>query len=130
MAVGQYQIGAKRRKGEGTRLGTVRRPPRGVKKSDWAKKDYFDQWLPEIAPSQPLVSFYYAEPMNDRRWAAYTKRFAAEMRKPPAQRMLDLLAGLSREASFSVGCYCDHPVRCHRWLLLDMLKKKGGRIRK
>jgi uncharacterized protein YeaO (DUF488 family) len=128
MAAREYQLGSPRRKGEGLRLGTVRRPPRGVKKADYARKDFFDLWYPELAPSQGLVSFYYAKPMTDKRWAAYVKRFHSEMKKPQAQRALELLAGLSREANFAVGCYCDHPVRCHRWLLLDLLRERGAKV--
>jgi uncharacterized protein YeaO (DUF488 family) len=130
MAAREYQLGSRRRRGEGTRLGTVRRPPRGVRKADYAKKDFFDLWYPELAPSQALVSFYYAKPMSDARWAAYVKRFHAEMSKPPSQRALDLLASLSHQANFAVGCYCDHPVRCHRWLLLGLLRERGAKIAK
>jgi uncharacterized protein YeaO (DUF488 family) len=120
------RLGTPRLKGEGLRLGTVRRPPRGVKKQDFARLDYFDLWLPELAPSAPLFKFATSQPWTDKRWAAFAKKYRAEMNTPAAQRLIALLAALSRSASFSVGCYCEHQSRCHRSLLRDLLADAGA----
>jgi len=126
MAVRVVRLGDPRARGEGLRLGTVRRLPRGVKKSDYAKLDYFDLWLPELAPSDKLVSF--VQPDTDGRWARFSKRYRSEMAKPAARRLLGVLAALSRQADFSVGCYCENEARCHRTLLKALLKEYGARI--
>jgi uncharacterized protein YeaO (DUF488 family) len=123
------QLGSPRTPGEGLRLGTVRRPPRGVKKDDFARRDFFDLWLPDLAPSPKLFAFAKSAPWTDRRWAAYAKRYRAEMRAPAAQRLIALLAALSHSASFSVGCYCDDEARCHRSLLRELLRDAGAAIR-
>ena len=129
MPIRVVQLGSPRTPGEGLRLGTVRRPPRGVKKDDFAKRDFFDLWLPDLAPSAGLFAFAKAAPWTDQRWAAYAKKYRAEMRAPAAQRLIALLAALSHSASFSVGCYCDDESRCHRSLLRELLRDAGAAIR-
>jgi uncharacterized protein YeaO (DUF488 family) len=122
------RLGTPRAKDEGPRLGTVRRPPRGVRKSDYARLDYYDLWLPDLAPSAPLVSWAMAKPWTDARWAQFARRYRAEMRAPAAQRLIALLAALSSHADFSVGCYCADAARCHRSLLGALLGDAGARL--
>jgi uncharacterized protein YeaO (DUF488 family) len=122
------RLGSPRSAGEGLRLGTVRRLPRGVRKEEYAKRDYFDQWFPELAPSQKLLSYANAEPWTDERWGKYAGRYRREMAQPGAQRVLQVLAQLSHQADFSVGCYCEDENRCHRSLLAEMLRKQGAKI--
>lgn len=122
------RLGSPRAPREGLRLGTVRRPPRGVKKSDYARRDYYDAWLPELAPSQKLFRWALSQPWTDARWSKYKKAYEKEMRSPAAQRLLALLAGLSRDANFSVGCYCEREERCHRSLLKKLLAEHGARL--
>jgi uncharacterized protein YeaO (DUF488 family) len=122
------RLGTPRRAGEGLRIGTVRRPPRGVPKADYARRDYYDVWLPELAPSAPLVSFALSKPFTPARWATYTRRYRSEMRAPAAQRLLAMLAALSAHADFSVGCYCENESRCHRSLLRELLSDHGARM--
>ena len=129
MAVRIVRLGAARGSGEGLRLGTARRPPRGVKKEDYARRNFYDVWLPELAPSQQLVSWAMSEPWTDRRWNTFAKRYRAEMREPSAQHLIALLAALSARTNFSVGCYCEHESRCHRSLLRDLLIEAGARMR-
>jgi uncharacterized protein YeaO (DUF488 family) len=128
VALRVVRLGTPRARDEGLRLGTVRRPPRGVKKSDHARLDYYDLWLPELAPSAPLVSWALSKPWTDARWAQYARRYRAEMRRPEAQRLIALLAALSRDANLSVGCYCEQESRCHRSLLRDLLAAAGARL--
>src|SRR5690349_13647504 len=117
MALRVTRVGTPRAAGEGLRLGTVRHPPRGVRKTDWARRDYFDVWVPDLAPSAPLVQFALATPFTDRRWATYARRYRREMREPARRRLIELLARLSRHADFSIACYCEREDRCHRSLL-------------
>lgn len=128
MPVRVVRLGSPREAGEGVRIGTVRRPPRGVRKEDYAVRDYFDVWLPELAPSAPLVSWALAEPFTPPRWAVYARRYRGEMRQPPAQRLVALLAALSSPTNFSVGCYCDDQARCHRSLLKELLIEQGAAV--
>ena len=128
MAIRIVRLGESRRAHEGPRLGTVRRPPRGVKKADYAKRDYFDLWLPDLAPSAELVSFALAEPFTPARWKRYERRYLREMREPRAQRLLALLALLSHRADFAVGCYCADASRCHRSLLARLLRDKSATL--
>jgi uncharacterized protein YeaO (DUF488 family) len=121
------QLGTPRAPNEGPRLGTVRRPPRGVRKTDYAKRDFFDVWLPNLSPSQPLVSAALASDSASA-WNAFARRFRAEMKKPEASHLLDTLALLSHSADFSVGCYCDDESRCHRSLLRELLVARGAYI--
>jgi uncharacterized protein YeaO (DUF488 family) len=122
------RLGSKRAKGEGLRLGTVRRPPRGVRKADYARRDFYDAWLPELAPSARLVGFALSGPWTDRRWAQYSRRYLKEMKAPAAARLIGLLARLSRQTDVSVGCYCEDERRCHRSILRQLLKEHGARI--
>jgi uncharacterized protein YeaO (DUF488 family) len=120
------RLGTARAPDEGLRLGTVRRPPRGVKKEDFARRNFYDTWLPELAPSAGLVSWALSEPWNDLRWETYAERYRSEMREPAVQRLLALLAALSRQTNFSVGCYCEDESRCHRSLLAELLVEAGA----
>jgi uncharacterized protein YeaO (DUF488 family) len=122
------RLGDARASDEGVRLGTVRRPPRGVKKNDFARLDYFDVWLPELAPSEPLMKWAHAEPLTEKRWAAFAKRYRGEMSAPATQRLIALLAALSATTNFSVGCYCEQESRCHRSLLWAILLDAGARL--
>jgi uncharacterized protein YeaO (DUF488 family) len=128
MAIRVVRLGAPRTPGEGTRLGTVRRPPRGVKKEDFGPRDYFDVWLPELAPSADVVSWALSEPWTDARWRRYVQRYQKEMREPQARHLIELLAALSHQTSFSIGCYCEDAARCHRSLLRELLADAGASI--
>ncbi len=128
MAVRIVRLGTKRHAGEGLRLGTVRRPPRGVRKQDYAARDYYDAWLPELAPSAPLVSFALSKPFTPARWASYSRRYRSEMKHPAEQRLITLLAALSKHADFSVGCYCEDESHCHRSLLRGLLLEHGAQV--
>ena len=127
MSLRVVRLGTPRHANEGLRIGTVRRPPRGVKKQDYAKRDYFDIWLPELAPSAPLVKFILSQPITPKRWASYARRYRAEMKKPAAARLLALLAALSRHTDFAIGCYCEDESRCHRSLLKQLLLERGAK---
>jgi len=124
MAVRIVRLGTPRRPGEGLRIGTVRRPPRGVAKAEYAKQNWYDAWLPELAPSAPLVKV--AQRGDAASWRAFDRRFTAELKRPAAARLLDLLARLSHHSSFSVGCYCEDEQRCHRSILRRELKARGA----
>jgi len=128
MAFRIVRLGTPREPEEGLRIGTVRRPPRGVRKEDHARRDFFDVWLPELAPSAPLVSWALSERFTSARWDTYARKYRAEMRQPTPQRLLALLANLSSQTNFSVGCYCEDETRCHRSLLKDLLIKQGAKI--
>lgn len=128
MSVRVIRLGTPRDPDEGLRIGTVRRPPRGVRKEDYAARDYFDVWLPELAPSAPLVSWALSEPFSPKRWAAYERRYRREMRQPAAQRLIALLAALSSQTNFSVGCYCEDEASCHRSFLKALLIEQGAMI--
>jgi uncharacterized protein YeaO (DUF488 family) len=122
------RLGTPRARGEGLRLGTVRLLPRGVKKGDFAKRDYFDLWLPEVAPSAELVSWALSQPWTDKRWTTFARRYHSEMRKPAAQRLIALLAAVSSTTNFSIGCYCENASRCHRSLLGELLQERGADV--
>ena len=122
MAIRIIRLGSPRAAGEGLRLGTVRRPPRGVRKADYAKLNYYDLWLPDLAPSAKLV----ARAQKD--WDGFAKAYRREMKAPAAERLLDLLAALSRHADFSLGCYCEDEARCHRSVLRQLLAERDARI--
>ncbi|MGH7384101.1 MAG: DUF488 domain-containing protein [Candidatus Rokuibacteriota bacterium] len=128
MAVRIVRLGTPRGAEEGLRIGTVRRPPRGVRKADYAARDFYDTWLPELAPSAPLVSFALSRPFTPARWALYVRRYRREMREPAAQRLLRLLAAMSERTSFSVGCYCEDESGCHRSLLRELLIEHGAKV--
>ena len=127
MPVHVVRLGSPRGKGEGLRVGTVRRPPRGVPKSEFSSRDFYDVWLPELSPSEELVKLAQAA-ADERAWKTFVRRYRAEMARPEASRLLDLLAALSRETSFAVGCYCADEARCHRSVLRKLLAERGARM--
>ena len=127
MPIRIVRLGFPRVSGEGLRLGTVRRPPRGVPKSEFGKRDYYDVWLPNLAPSAELVK----EALNatdDRTWSVFRRKYLAEMNHADAARLLDLLAAMSHQTSFSVGCYCEAENRCHRSVLRELLVDRGAEL--
>jgi len=131
MPVRIVQLGTPRTRDEGLRLGTVRRPPRGVPKSEFAQRDFYDVWLPNLSPSAELVAAALKVPHGpegDKGWAAFGRKFTTEMNQPDASRLLDLLAALSHQTSFSLGCYCDDERRCHRQVLRELLAQRGAAI--
>ena len=128
MSVRIVRLKTPRAPAEGLRIGTVRRPPRGVRKVDYAQHDYFDVWLPELAPSAPLVSWALSEPFTPKRWSVYQGRYRREMQQPAAQRLIALLAALSSQTNFSVGCYCEDETHCHRSLLKRLLIEQGAEV--
>ncbi len=125
MPIVVVRLGSPRIPNEGVRLGTVRRPPRGVPTTQFATRDFYDVWLPQLAPSQELVAFGQRS-QDERSWNAFERKFRAEMNKPDAARLLDLLAAFSRQTSFSFGCYCEHEERCHRSVLKALLAERGA----
>ncbi len=125
MAVRIVRLGAPRQRGEGLRIGTVRRPPRGVPKSRYAKDDWYDVWLPELAPSAAAVKIAQGAE-TAKAWAGFERRYRAEMKAPERQRLLDLLAALSKDTDFSVGCFCAEESHCHRSVLRELLKEHGA----
>ena len=127
MAVRIVRLGSERRRGEGLRIGTVRRPPRGVPKTEFASQDWYDVWLPNLAPSPELMKLGRAVE-TEREWATFVRKYRAEMADPDRSRVLDLLAALSHTADFSVGCYCEDESRCHRSVLRDLLLERGARL--
>lgn len=127
MAIRVVQLGTPRIPGEGLRLGTVRRPPRGVLRSEYASRDFYDVWLPELAPSEELVKVALRA-RDEREWQTFVKRYRAEMKRPTARRLLSLLAAVSRYTAFSVGCYCADEARCHRLILKALIKEHGARL--
>jgi uncharacterized protein YeaO (DUF488 family) len=128
VAIRIARLGSPRSANEGLRLGTVRRPPRGVPKADYARRNFYDQWLPELAPSARIVSWALSQPWTDERWTKYVRDYRREMKSPGAERLLGLLAALSRHADFSVGCYCENEERCHRSVLRELLAEHGARL--
>jgi uncharacterized protein YeaO (DUF488 family) len=122
------RLGSKRHADEGTRLGTVRRPPRGVPKAEFAKRDYYDVWLPELSPSAETVSAAMAGEWTDAKWKKFVAKYRREMRTPAAAHLLEALAALSHQTNFSVGCYCDDETRCHRSVLRELLAAKGASL--
>ena len=125
MAIRVVRLGSPRGAGEGVRVGTVRRPPRGVPKSEFAAHDFYDVWLPELAPSAPLVALAQAA-ADERGWRVFARRYRAEMRRPQAVHLLDLLAALSQQTDLAVGCYCADEARCHRSVLRELLAERGA----
>jgi uncharacterized protein YeaO (DUF488 family) len=121
------QLGSPRTPGEGLRLGTVRRPPRGVPKAEHASRDFYDVWMPELAPSEALVALAHRA-AGARGWNTFVRRYRAEMKRPPAARLLDLLAALSRDTALAVGCYCEDESHCHRSILKELLRERGARL--
>ena len=127
MTIRIVRLGTERGLNEGLRIGTVRRPPRGVKKEDFARKNYYDLWFPNLAPSANLLKKHF--PIDsERTWSAFKRGFLREMTATTTARELDLLAALSKHADFSIGCYCEDEKYCHRSLLREILKARGATI--
>ncbi len=128
MAIHVVRLGAPRSPGEGVRIGTVRRPPRGVRREDIARRDFYDVWLPDLAPSAELLSWATAEPLTGARWTRFAREYRREMAAPGPRRLIGLLAALSRNADLAVGCYCADGSRCHRAVLRGLLEAEGATI--
>ena len=128
MAIRIVRLGSTRASNEGLRIGTVRRPPRGVRKEDYASKDIYDVWFPNLSPSPVLLREAFPV-TDDKTWRRFKRRFLSEMKTPEAKRDLDLLAALSHHADFSIGCYCEDEARCHRSILKAVLETRGAEIR-
>lgn len=122
------RLGSPRQQGEGLRIGTVRRPPRGVRKEDYASKDIYDVWFPNLSPTEDLLK-EGLQVTDEKDWKAFRRKFLAEMKAPGARRDLDLLAALSRHTNFSVGCYCEDESRCHRSILRELLLERDADVR-
>ena len=127
MAARIVRLGTPRLRGEGLRIGTVRRPPRGMPKEKFASGNWYDVWLPELSPSEATVKLGQ-KATTDKEWAAFEKRYAKEMASSSASRILDLVAALSHDTDFSVGCYCEDEARCHRSVLRRLLKERGAKL--
>jgi uncharacterized protein YeaO (DUF488 family) len=127
MAIHIVRLGTPRKRGEGLRLGTVRRPPRGVKKSDFARLDYYDVWFPNLSPSAELVT-EALQAADEREWAAFSRKFRHEMNAPDRSRELDVLAASSHHTNLSLGCYCEDESRCHRSILRELLAERGADV--
>jgi uncharacterized protein YeaO (DUF488 family) len=128
MAIRIVRLGTPRVAGEGLRLGTVRRPPRGVPRTDFARRDFYDVWLPELAPSAQVVSWALADPWTPARWRRYDRIYRREMATPAARHLIELLATMSKSTDFSVGCYCADPTHCHRSILAELLARAGATL--
>jgi uncharacterized protein YeaO (DUF488 family) len=127
MSIRIVRLGTPRAAGEGLRLGTVRRPPRGVPKAEFGKRDFYDVWLPRLSPTAQLVSDGLAA-TDDQAWNAFRRKFVAEMKQPDAAHLLDMLAALSHQTAFALGCYCEDASRCHRSILRELLAQRGADI--
>lgn len=125
MAISIVRLGSPRKPGEGLRLGTVRRPPRGVSKVDFARLDYYDVWFPNLSPSSELVREAQAA-ADARAWASFKRKFRHEMSAPDRSRELDVLAALSHQANLALGCYCENEDFCHRSVLRELLAERGA----
>lgn len=133
MSVRIVRLGTPRHAGEGTRIGTVRRPPRGVPKGEFASGDWYDVWFPNLSPSPELVKRALASQADlsaagEKEWTAFTRGFRAEMARPDNAHAITLLAALSQQSNFSVGCYCENEARCHRSVLRVLLRAAGARV--
>lgn len=127
MAIRIVRLGNPREKHEGLRIGTVRRPPRGLRKSEYAEKNIYDVWFPNLSPSETLLK--EASPVHDEKsWPVFKRKFLAEMKSPSAKRDLELLAALSHHTNLAVGCYCKDESRCHRSILRELLEKLGADV--
>jgi len=125
MAIRIVRLGSTRAGDEGLRIGTVRRPPRGVRKEDYGSKDIYDVWFPNLSPSEALLREAFPV-TDDKSWRTFKRQFLSEMKSPAAKHDLDLLAALSHHANFSIGCYCEDETRCHRSLLKELLEIRGA----
>ena len=127
MTIRIVRLGTNRSRGEGLRIGTVRRPPRGIPKSEFASQNWYDVWLPNIAPTSELMKLGKVA-KSDKEWAAFVRKYRSEMAVPEKSRVLDLLTALSHGTNLSVGCYCKNEVRCHRSILRELLAARGAKI--
>jgi uncharacterized protein YeaO (DUF488 family) len=127
MPIHIVRLGSPRKRGEGLRLGTARRPPRGVAKQDFARLDYYDVWFPNLSPSAELVKEALAA-KDERSWSTFARKFRHEMGTPDRSRELDVLAALSHQTAFSIGCYCEDESRCHRSILRELLVERGAEV--
>ena len=127
MAIRIVRLGSERVQDEGVRIGTVRRPPRGVPKAEFGSRNYYDVWLPTLSPTPELVSEAQAA-TTDAEWKTFVRKFRAEMNNGDASKVLDTLAALSATANFSVGCYCENEHRCHRSVLRELLAERGAKL--
>jgi len=125
MAVRVIRLGTPRVPGEGTRIGTVRRPPRGVPKSEYASRDWYDVWFPNLAPSLETMKLAQAA-ASEAEWAAFVRKYRGEMATPESRHAIELLAVLSRQSDFAVGCYCEDERYCHRSILKELLRESGA----
>ena len=128
MPIRIVRLGSARTRGEGVRIGTVRRPPRGVRKSEYARQNWFDVWLPSLAPTASLMRETGIR-SDGARWATFERRYRAELARPEPSHLLDVLVALSRRTPFSVGCYCEDERRCHRSILASVLRARGAEVR-
>ena len=128
MAIKIVRLGSPRAEGEGLRIGTVRRPPRGVRKEEYSSKNIYDVWFPNLSPSEPLLKEALAA-KDEKSWQAFKRKFLAEMKLPEASKDLDLLAALSHRTNMSMGCYCEDESRCHRSILRELLIMRGADVR-
>jgi uncharacterized protein YeaO (DUF488 family) len=127
MSLAIVRLGSRRRPDEGLRIGTVRRPPRGVPKRDFAKRDFYDVWFPNLSPSEGLLMEVFPV-ATDKEWRVFRRRFLAEMKSSGASKDLDLLAALSHHTSIAIGCYCENESHCHRSILRELLEARGADI--
>lgn len=127
MPIRIVQLGSARAPGEGLRIGTVRRPPRGVPKAEFASRDFYDVWFPQLAPSPELMKRGQAAE-TEAEWRAFASAYRKEMKAPDAAHAIELLAALSQQTDFAVGCYCENESRCHRSLLRGLLEERGAQL--
>lgn len=128
MAIRIVRLGSAREAGEGLRIGTVRRPPRGVRKEEYASRNFYDVWFPNLAPSEALLKEAQAA-RDEQSWKLFRRKFLAELKEPGPSRDLDLLAALSHRTDMSLGCYCEDESRCHRSILRELLAGRGAAVR-
>ena len=128
MAIRIVRLGSSREKDEGLRIGTVRRPPRGVRKDEYASRNFYDVWFPNLSPSEGLLREARAAE-DTHSWLVFKRKFVAEMKSTEASKILDLLAALSHQTNFSMGCYCEDETRCHRSILRELLVERGAEVR-
>ena len=128
MTIQIVRLGTDRHKNEGLRIGTVRRPPRGVPKSEFASQNWYDIWLPNVAPTPELMKIGQAVE-TEKEWASFAKKYRSELSDPDKNRILDLLAALSHQTNISVGCYCENEARCHRSILRELLAERGAKLK-
>ncbi|HEY0848197.1 MAG TPA: DUF488 family protein [Noviherbaspirillum sp.] len=128
MTIRIVRLGSPREEGEGLRIGTVRRPPRGVRKEDYSTKDIYDVWFPNLSPSEALLKEAQAA-SDEKSWKTFKRKFLAELKAPEPSKELDLLAALSHQTNMSIGCYCEDERRCHRSILRELLVQRGADVR-